>query len=123
MNMDVTCTRYSDIRAEITHISFDERTSLVELSIYVWIREAIAEYSCTTGCLPQRHNSSDRSIASDIMRVVDYVKNNELNDFYFYYSCSIFGAVFNLASATNDDILDLMHNQTGHGKKCAREVC
>ena len=51
------------------------------------------------------------------MRVVDDVKDNELNNFHFDYCCSIFGAVCNLASATNDDILDFMHNQTGHGNK------
>ena len=53
----------------------------MELPIYVWKGEAIAEHSCTKGCLPQRHISSDSSSAIDTMHVVDDVKNNGLNDF------------------------------------------
>ena len=59
----------------------DERTLPAELPKYVWNGEAIAEHNCTSGCLPQRHSSSNSSSTSAIMRVVDDVKDNELNDF------------------------------------------
>ena len=65
-------------------------------------------------CLLSRHNSSD----SEIMHAMDDGKDYELN--IFYYSCCIFGAVCNLASA---NILDLIHNRTGHCNKNMLVVC
>ena len=83
----------------------NERTLPAELPKYVWNGEAIAEHNCTSGCLPQRHSSSNSSSISAIMRVVDDVKDNELNDFYFYYSCSIFGAVCNCNFASDTTMI------------------
>ena len=106
---DLRCENYNlfKLQVETTCISFltSSLRRFGQLLIYFWNEKAIAEHNCTTGCLP-RHNSSDSCSASDIIHVVDGVKNNELNNFYFHYSCSIFVAVCNSASATDDDILD-----------------
>ena len=50
------------------------------------------------------------------MHLVDDDKDNGLNNFFNYF-CGIFGEVCNLASATNNDVLDLRHYRTGHDSK------
>ena len=67
----------------------DERTLPVELPKYGRNGESFAKHSFTTGCLPQRHYNSDTSSAFDIMRVVDDIEDNNMNDFDFNYSCKI----------------------------------
>ena len=58
------------------------------------------------GCLPERHHSSDSSSASDIIHVDLILIIREV----LLEQCV-------MASATNDDILDLVHNRKGHDNK------
>ena len=105
-------------------VPMDEQTLIVELANVVWNEEAVPEHECTMECLLPRHNCSDSSSAGDVIHVVDVFKDNRLNDFYFDYSCNIFGAACNLATASSIDILDLMHDKTGHTEiKYAGGVC